>query len=153
MRLLYYKFLRRIKMELEKLIFKVNSHLYSLYRKYSANCEDIVNISYSEYFYVEALNILEDATYSDLAQYLNLSKPSVTNMVKKLISKGLIYKIQSEKDRRKSYLYLTDKGKLLLEQDYNVVNEFTQEIKDSLTEDELEKYKELTRIIVDKIIK
>ncbi|WP_291565941.1 MULTISPECIES: MarR family winged helix-turn-helix transcriptional regulator [unclassified Clostridium] len=140
-------------MELEKLIFKVNSHLYSLYRKYSANCEDIVNISYSEYFYVEALNILEDATYSDLAQYLNLSKPSVTNMVKKLISKGLIYKIQSEKDRRKSYLYLTDKGKLLLEQDYNVVNEFTQEIKDSLTEDELEKYKELTRIIVDKIIK
>lgn len=140
-------------MELEKLIFKVNSHLYSLYRKYSANCEDIVNISYSEYFYVEALNILEDATYSDLAQYLNLSKPSVTNMVKKLIAKGLIYKIQSEKDRRKSYLYLTDKGKLLLEQDYNVVNEFTQEIKDSLTEDELEKYKELTRIIVDKIIK
>ncbi len=140
-------------MELEKLIFKVNSHLYSLYRKYSANCEDIVNISYSEYFYVEALNILEDATYSNLAQYLNLSKPSVTNMVKKLISKGLIYKIQSEKDRRKSYLYLTDKGKLLLEQDYNVVNEFTQEIKDSLTEDELEKYKELTRIIVYKIIK
>lgn len=140
-------------MELEKLIFKVNSHLYSLYRKYSANCEDIVNISYSEYFYVEALNILEDATYSDLAQYLNFSKPSVTNMVKKLISKGLIYKIQSEKDRRKSYLYLTNKGKLLLEQDYNVINEFTQEIKDSLTEDELEKYEELTRIIVDKIIK
>lgn len=140
-------------MELEKLMFKVNSHLYSLYRKYSANCEDIVNISYSEYFYVEALNILEDATYSDLAQYLNLSKPSVTNMVKKLIAKGLIYKIQSEKDRRKSYLYLTDKGKLLLEQDYNVVNEFTQEIKDSLTEEELEKYKELTSIIVEKIIK
>jgi|GEM_PF-1529205 len=140
-------------MELEKLMFKVNSHLYSLYRKYSANCEDIVNISYSEYFYVEALNILKDATYSDLAQYLNLSKPSVTNMVKKLISKGLIYKIQSEKDRRKSYLYLTDKGKLLLEQDYNVVNEFTQEIKDSLTEEELEKYEELTSIIVEKIIK
>ncbi len=59
----------------------------------------------------------------------------------------------SENDRRKSYLYLTDKGKFLLEQDYNVGNEFTQEIKDSLTEEELEKYKELTRIIVDKIIK
>jgi len=59
----------------------------------------------------------------------------------------------SENDRRKSYLYLTDKGEFLLEQDYNVGNEFTQEIKDSLTEEELEKYKELTRIIVDKIIK
>ncbi|ARC84415.1 hypothetical protein U732_981 [Clostridium argentinense CDC 2741] len=59
----------------------------------------------------------------------------------------------SENDRRKSYLYFTDKGKFLLEQDYNVGNEFTQEIKDSLTEEELEKYKELTRIIVDKIIK
>lgn len=41
---------------------------------------------------------------------LNNTNPTVTNIIKSMMSKNLIYKIQDKVDKRKYYLYLTPLG-------------------------------------------
>jgi DNA-binding MarR family transcriptional regulator len=48
---------------------------------------------------------------SDLGKLIGLERGSVTTLVKYLISQEYLEKIQCEKDRRKQFLVLTDKGK------------------------------------------
>lgn len=48
-------------------------------------------------------------TISDLADYMRLSRPAVTQKVNELVKKGLVIKTQSEQDKRVFYLSLSDK--------------------------------------------
>lgn len=41
---------------------------------------------------------------------LNITNPTVTNIIKVMMSKNLVYKIQDKVDKRKYYLYLTSNG-------------------------------------------
>ncbi|KSU64708.1 MarR family transcriptional regulator [[Bacillus] enclensis] len=47
---------------------------------------------------------------SDIAKNLGITPPSLTNLANKLVSKDLIVRLFDEKDRRNSYLEITDAG-------------------------------------------
>jgi DNA-binding MarR family transcriptional regulator len=47
---------------------------------------------------------------SDIAKNLGITPPSLTNLANKLASKDLIVRLFDEKDRRNSYLEITDAG-------------------------------------------
>ncbi|MFL8938263.1 MarR family winged helix-turn-helix transcriptional regulator [Rossellomorea oryzaecorticis] len=47
---------------------------------------------------------------SDIAKNLGITPPSLTNLANKLVSKNLIVRLFDEKDRRNSYLEITDAG-------------------------------------------
>ncbi|QTC41653.1 MarR family transcriptional regulator [Bacillus sp. V3] len=47
---------------------------------------------------------------SDIAKNLGITPPSLTNLANKLVSKNLIVRLFDEKDRRNSYLEITDEG-------------------------------------------
>lgn len=49
-------------------------------------------------------------TVSDLASYWNRTKAALSQTVSKLVDKGFIEKIQSEKNKKTYLLYVTDKG-------------------------------------------
>lgn len=49
-------------------------------------------------------------TVSDLASYWNRTKAALSQTVSKLVDKGFIEKIQSEKNKKTYLLYATDKG-------------------------------------------
>ncbi len=59
----------------------------------------------------------KDLTFSGLAELLNITKPSVTEIVNKLIKMNCVKKIQSPKDGRIYFLETTDKGKAIATQD------------------------------------
>lgn len=49
-------------------------------------------------------------TLSDLAGFLEISSPAVSRMIKTLEDKGYVFRRVSEKDRRISFVSLTEKG-------------------------------------------
>jgi DNA-binding MarR family transcriptional regulator len=48
---------------------------------------------------------------SDIAVFLNISKPAVTGLVDRLIIQGLVVRLRGEKDRRNVWVELSAKGK------------------------------------------
>ena len=63
--------------------------------------------------YLETINQLLNPNLTELSSEMNLTKPTVKVAVDKLIEKDLIYRVQSDEDRRSAHLHLTEKGKLI----------------------------------------
>lgn len=53
-----------------------------------------------------------EVTIGELAQDMNLSQATVTNILDRLEGRGYIYREKSSQDKRKVHAYLTDKGKM-----------------------------------------
>ncbi|GBC93754.1 putative HTH-type transcriptional regulator YusO [bacterium HR15] len=73
-------------------------------------------ITYSQMQALRYLRTHRRVTVGDLAEGLNISYPSATNMVHRLEKKGLIRRIANPRDRRQVGLILTDEGRRLIEQ-------------------------------------
>ena len=54
---------------------------------------------------------LKNPSLTDLANELNITKPTVTVLVDKLVNKEYVKRIQSNKDRRTTYLHVELKGR------------------------------------------
>lgn len=72
-----------------------------------------LNLSISEMHLVEAVGkgTAEGRTISDLAQELDLARPSVTVSINKLVQKGFVEKRRDEKDGRLVFVTLTERGR------------------------------------------
>ncbi len=73
----------------------------------------IVDLTMVEIHVLEAVNktsVEHDATMKEVADFLHISKGSLTVSSNRLIKKGYLIKVTDEFDRRKKYLKLTDKG-------------------------------------------
>jgi DNA-binding MarR family transcriptional regulator len=68
-------------------------------------------INITQFQYINAINHMEEPTFTGLAKVLGVSKPSVTGIVNKLIEQGYAQKCQSDSDRRVYYIQLTRAGK------------------------------------------
>ncbi|MDD3027114.1 MAG: MarR family winged helix-turn-helix transcriptional regulator [Erysipelotrichaceae bacterium] len=74
---------------------------------------NIADLTIKQIEYITMMDKIECLTTSSLARELNLSKPTVTEMVKKFIYLDCVYKVQCSKDKRVSYIRLTPKGKTI----------------------------------------
>jgi DNA-binding MarR family transcriptional regulator len=86
---------------------------------------------------------------TEVATAMNLTKPTVTVLVDKLIEKELIYKIQSDADRRSTHLHLTERGKLINHMHEYAHRRIVEEIEKKISSDEAI---QLTRLL-EKIMK
>jgi len=75
----------------------------------------LAELSMRQVLCLDTIYRLERPTFSEMALQLEVSKPSVTAIVGKLIQKGYAQKIQSQADHRVSYILLTEKGRRLSE--------------------------------------
>jgi len=72
-------------------------------------------LSLKQMDYLKSLNDICGVTTSQLAEKLELSKPTVTEMVKKFIKMGIVYKESCPSDGRVYYLKLTEKGQQIVD--------------------------------------
>lgn len=70
-------------------------------------------LTLTQMHYLETINHLRNPNLTELAFDMNLTKPSVTVAIDKLIEKEYVYKVKSDEDRRSMHLHLNEKGKLL----------------------------------------
>lgn len=60
--------------------------------------------------------VFERRTISAVASYLGLSRPATSQMIHKLVRRGLVRRSEGAADRREKAVALTPKGRMLLEQ-------------------------------------
>jgi len=63
---------------------------------------------------LQELGRVKGITAKEVADYINLSQATVTNILDRLETRQLIKRIRSEQDRRRVSLYLTEQGKEVL---------------------------------------
>lgn len=117
------------------------AHLMELQGSCSYETIDKVNLSdltIKQIEYITMMDKIESLTTSSLAKELNLSKPTVTEMVKKFIYLDCVYKVQCSQDKRVSYIHLTPKGKTIANIEQVKMEKLIELIVDSLEEDDVE---------------
>lgn len=113
-------------MNLKKQLANSISHLNKLKGQCYLNIVDeigIADMSLKQIGYLKQINKSCGMTTSQLAEALSLSKPTVTEMVKKFISMDFVYKQSCPADGRVYYLMLTDKGQKIVDVDV-LTNEY-----------------------------
>lgn len=69
-----------------------------------------VKLSINEVHIIEAIALTKTPTMSNVAKRLLITVGTLTTAINRLVNKGFVTRYQDEKDRRKVYLELTEKG-------------------------------------------
>jgi DNA-binding MarR family transcriptional regulator len=136
------------------------NHLKETIAYLSDLCEKVVSevISQSEYEDLtnQQLNCmriilrLREPTLTQLSRELNLTKPTVTVLVDKLVKKGYLRKVPSEKDRRTTHLHVDMKGKKIEQMRERAHQRMTELISEGLNDTEIAILTELLKKIAKK---
>lgn len=125
----------------------------SFYKTASRNqALDIENLSTVEMSCLEIVYYLKNPTYSELAEFLNISQPNATYRINKLIKKGFLRKTNDDNDKRIYRLQVTDKF-----MDYYCLNDtyienILTQLKNQCTPQELEQFKKTLKILTKEIM-
>lgn len=95
-------------------------------------------LSMRQVFYLETIARLEHPSFSELADALGITRPSVTALVGKLIRSGLVQKVQDGEDRRSFHIILTQKGQQFTHVHENMHQQIVQALISHLDEAEIE---------------
>lgn len=116
--------------------------------------EEVSKFSSNDYYYLCTINELKNPNFTMIADELNITKPAVSVMIRKLISMGLVEKEKSVEDRRVSYVRLTEKGKQIIKGDDELYNNLSNEIKSIVkNEEELKVIQNIMKSLAAKIVK
>lgn len=105
----------------------------------------------SDYYYLTAIYNMEHPNFGDVAEALNLTKPAVSALIKRLMRHKLIEKIQCQEDKRIFYLSITAKGKELLEGDHGFYSHLESLISSAINQDQLQNLDSLLDVVVSLI--
>jgi DNA-binding MarR family transcriptional regulator len=72
--------------------------------------EGFSELSMRQVLYLDTIAKMEHPSFSELADALGITRPSVTSLVAKLIRTGYVQKVQDGEDRRSFHIILTEKG-------------------------------------------
>jgi len=100
--------------------------------------EGFSDITMNQMLYLETIAQLEHPTFGDIAKHLDVTRPSVSTIVKKLINLGYVYKQQSPDDGRVFYLHLTAQGARFNELHNEVHQILAQRITQKLDDKEIQ---------------
>ncbi|MDD1728193.1 MAG: MarR family transcriptional regulator [Methanospirillum sp.] len=94
------------------------------------------DITIHQFFYLREIRHQEQTTHTQLAQALQVTKPSVTAAVSKLIKDGFVSRVQSAEDQRKFYLSLTRQGHLIFTHKERAYKRFIQQVERHATQEQ-----------------
>lgn len=72
--------------------------------------EGFSDLSMRQVYHLETIANLGHPNFGELAEALNVTRPSVTALVGRLIRAGYVQKVQDDEDRRSFHIVLTEKG-------------------------------------------
>lgn len=93
----------------------------------------------------------EKVCQKDLEKETGLKKASITGSIDNLVEKGTVIRVPSTDDRRKNYIYLTDKILNLRKQLEERENMFNEQIKGNIPEEDKEAFFRVMDQIKDNI--
>ena len=101
-------------MELKKLLIKIINIFGKEFGSFPIHeVPELSTLTVVQAHYLETISIMENPTISTITKELNVTKPTASVIVDKLVQLGYIFKEHSNTDRRIYYLRLSEKGKEL----------------------------------------
>lgn len=81
---------------------------------YSKSLSKTMGLTSPQLLVLDAVNSLGDVPIGQLARHISLSQATVTTILDRLESRGLLYRERSQLDKRRVYVRLTDRGSEVL---------------------------------------
>ena len=134
--------------KLEEIIAKVSAYMGRMEEE-AKEQYNFKELTLTQMHYLEMICELENPNLTELAAAMKLTKPTITVLVDKLIEKELVYKVQSDADRRSTHLHLTERGKLINQMHEYAHRRMAEEIEKKIDTNEIS---QLTRLL-EKIMK
>ena len=101
--------------------------------------DPIGQLSFNEYDYLKVIEAAkEPIRLTDLAEEMQVTKPSATTMVQRLERKGLVERRPSPEDARSKLVVLTAKAGTGLEEESKIYQVMAKTLENQLTEQEIE---------------
>jgi len=98
---------------------------------------NISELTLKQVEYLKKFDEYEYVTISQLAEDLNLSKPSITELVKKFIKLNCLKKEQCNHDARVYYLFLTERGKGIARHEQIATEDFVRRVENCLSKEDI----------------
>jgi DNA-binding MarR family transcriptional regulator len=121
--------------KLEEIIAKVSAYMGRIEEE-AKERYSFKELTITQMHYLEMISELENPNLTELAAAMKLTKPTITVLVDKLIEKELVYKVQSDADRRSTHLHLTERGKLINQMHEYAHRRMAEEIGKKINDDE-----------------
>lgn len=99
---------------------------------------EMSEMSIKQINYLKKFKSSECITTSSLAESLDLSKPTITELVKKFIKMGCVYKLSCPEDGRVHYLKLTDKGLKIANVEQLTTDYLAKQLENKLSDEDIE---------------
>ncbi|HWQ63953.1 MAG TPA: MarR family transcriptional regulator [Methanospirillum sp.] len=106
------------------------------------------DITIHQFFYLREIRRQEQTTLTELALALQVTKPSVTAAVTRLIKDGFVSRTQSTLDQRKFHLTLTKQGHQIFIHKEKAYKQFIQQVERQATEEQKATLVEAFRIMI-----
>ena len=133
-------------MDIQKLSFQIEKLIQALDSEESKyiSASKLKTLSSTQIHHIDLIYHKHNPTLTELAKTLKVTKPTVTNSIEKLEKLELVFKIQSDEDRRIQHLHLTKKGMEIakLHDRFHIV--FTEKLVSNLNNEEI---KQLSAIL------
>ena len=101
--------------------------------------DPIGQLSFNEYDYLKVIEAAkEPIRLTDLAEEMQVTKPSATTMVQRLERKGLVERRPSPEDARSKLVVLTAKAETGLEEESKIYQVMANTLESQLTEQEID---------------
>jgi DNA-binding MarR family transcriptional regulator len=140
---------------LKQLIDRYCAATFIVNRKINAHLRDLMpeEITVDQFSTMQYIRAQGRCTSSELADIFCVGKSSITAIITRLFDKELIMRLPDEKDRRVTYLTLTDEGKRLTDEMESKVQNMLAQYISHFSEKEaiafIETYEKLAAVLVE----
>jgi DNA-binding MarR family transcriptional regulator len=140
---------------LKQLIDRYCAATFIVNRKINAHLRDLMpeEITVDQFSTMQYIRAQGSCTSSELADIFCVGKSSITAIITRLFDKELIMRLPDEKDRRVTYLTLTEEGKRLTDEMESKVQNMLAQYISHFSEKEaiafIETYEKLAAVLVE----
>jgi len=103
------------------------------------------DITMKQVYYLRTIDQNGEVTFSRLAEITKNSKPTITDMINKLVRMDCVYREQCLHDGRINYIRLTSKGEMIARAEQKALQLVIERLVNSLNEHELDLLIEILR--------
>jgi len=132
---------------IEKLMIEIIKKYKLNYKESIENNSSNLGVNYNYYQYLYVIFKYDGINQNELSKKMNVLKSSSSKAVKNLTDNNLIKIIKDEHDKRIKKLYITESGKVLLNDFTVIIKKANTKLLKGFSNDEVEQVKDfLTRI-------
>ena len=119
----------------------------------NSKLSDVENLRFTanDYYYISVIHCLVSPTLSEVALYLNITKPAITVFIKRMIKLDLLEKKISKTDKRIYHILLTSKARSIVEYDKEVLNTLVQNLEKSMSLEEVISVNKALEIVTNRL--